>query len=864
MVLEQPLPGGGPDLTLHNTVQTTLRPSMVAPFAPTLARLSAGIVADKALALLASKQLRARGQPIMPSGIDAVACELSLQLLTGNVDALGIAMPRGTSGLPVLLGLYLVFQRWGRPHLYGSVLVATARGELSESLRGLTLEGAPFERMRVGKLVSRPVSGTGGRALGRTMSPPARLGVMRSLDRSTLCKLSQHDGHLLFARLGAIPPPASGVIGSAVVDTVSAARPARGHMTDPGSPDPWTLTYNTLVQAGSKQLWVGELGDPDFEAFCAGRHIPVVRITWPLAQQATQLQPFGFGGKLLSSSGICERACARPPLAFQLVHDAQRDELAREAYTLLGKMRTRVEVSDWPEAARSAYRLLALTSRLACSLETYERAAAIGSPLFNRSARKLLTDIERASRGSFHGAWGDAYDRYWQTFVGIMRRLAKHAEGEPAKMHALFDVIVAAQAAGRKLVVRCQTETERRALREALEELEAEAGVEIVTFGRRAAAGPADAPRLTLLLSPPPPWYSAVLLSAEAGSVEAFVYGYELPKLREAVSESERTYDDDHANARALDALNVPKATSNDWRAHVVELLVERPAYGEAKEWTDTEADVKIPDRNREELWRELVDLWGSELPELEIVGGDLSSTEGYGGFARLVQFLNAPPVLMRDDKSVDVIAGVDGDGLDDVVSKLPGELAAGEHIAFLPGTEHHSLREALMSAWDETLAMERQLFEPLWRAATTDAVKRHGLADLARRVGRHEATVRSWYEDRAAPQKSDDFQAVLVASGNPAAWKARAPIWRFLQTTRTMHRIIGKKLRAAIGEALEDSHDQPNIRELERITGAPVADLLDAAEELIVASVSQAVAVPLAECGRYLSADYPLLKDSA
>jgi hypothetical protein len=120
---------------------------------------------------------------------------------------------------------------------------------------------------------------------------------------------------------------------------------------------------------------------------------------------------------------------------------------------------------------------------------------------------------------------------------------------------------------------------------------------------------------------------------------------------------------------------------------------------------------------------------------------------------------------------------------------------------------------------------------------------------------------VRSWYEDRAAPQRSDDFQAIVEASSLPDAWKARAPIWRFLQTTRATHRIIGKKLRAAIGEALADENDQPNIRELERLTKAPVGDLLDAAEELIVAFVSEPVEVPHAECGRYLASDHPLLK---
>jgi hypothetical protein len=823
---------------------------------PTLARLGEAIAADRALDLLARKQLRARRKPIVPSGMDALACEVALQTLTTTVTSLAVAVPRGRTGLPALLGLYLVFQRWGRPQLRGSVLVATARGELSDSLRGLTLEGSLFEHMQIGKLVSRPVASAG------TARPPARQAMMRSLDRRDLSRLSAAQGNLMFARLGAIPPPVPGVIGFAVVDTVGAARPAPGRLADPDSPDPWTLTYTTLLQAGSAQLWVGELGDPQFEAFCRARRIPVIRITWPLIAAAATLSPFGCGGELLSSRGVCECARARHPLVYQLVHDAQRDELTREAYTLMGMIRRRGDDMESPEPLHTAYRLTALITRLACPLDTYERAAAVGSPVFNLSARAMLADVERASRAAFSGRWADAYDRYWHTLVGVMRRLAKYAEGEPAKLHALFDVIVAARSARKTVVIRCQTETERRALRDTLQELDADTNVEVVTYKRRAAAGPADAGRRTVLLSPPPPWQAATLLSAEEGSLEALVYAYELPKLRQAIADTMSAFDDDRANTAALDTLRMPPVTNGTWRPPASELLVERAAFGKEEEWENTEATVPIPDRGQEDLWRELVDLWGSDLPESASGSGALGDViTDYDGFARLALFSNAPPVLLRDDRLVDVIADADGDGLDDVISKSPSELSAGEHIAFLPGTEHHSLREALMSAWDDTLATERQLFEPLWRSAIEGAVAHNGVGALAVSLQRHEATVRSWYEDRAAPQQPDDFLAVLTASKNPAAWKARAPIWRFLQTTRTMHRIIGKKLRGAIAEAISDAPDQPNIRKLERLTAAPVGDLLDAAEELVIVSVSPAIEVSLAECGRYLPPDHFLLK---
>jgi hypothetical protein len=125
----------------------------------------------------------------------------------------------------------------------------------------------------------------------------------------------------------------------------------------------------------------------------------------------------------------------------------------------------------------------------------------------------------------------------------------------------------------------------------------------------------------------------------------------------------------------------------------------------------------------------------------------------------------------------------------------------------------------------------------------------------------RHDATVRSWWDDRAAPQQPEVFETVLRASGIESALQARAAIWRFLQTTRTMHRIIGKKLRAAVSESLSDAVDQPAVRELEALTKTPVGDLLDIAEDLVVASVGLARRVALADCGHYLTYDHPLLQ---
>lgn len=821
---------------------------------PTLARVASYIAADPALSLLARGVVRANGAPITPSGLDALACCVARSLL-GDRPGAALAVPRGVTGLPAMAGLYLAMMRWALPHLHGSVLVATAQRSLSGQLRNLTIEGVPFERMRAGRLVSRPRPGvTGGHR--------ARQAMMRPLDRGALVGLSQDDGFLLFAPLGSIPtPPASGVLSYAVVDTVASSRPAPGQYADFSGPDAWSSAYRAVESTGAQTLWLGELGDMAFEAFCEARGIPLLRLGWPLIAQAAKLAPFGSGGHLLSTRGLCVRAAAPEPIGVCVVHDSERDERAREVYMLLGKMRRRARGGPLPEPVRAAYKLLGLSSRLACTAEAYERAASLGSPVFNVSADMLHEQVCRAGSSQFRGRWKDAYRRYWDSVIGAIKAIWRLAQEEPAKLLALFDEIADAQSSGRELVVLCQTQTERRALVETLEELGATEGVTVATFARPAPAGGSGEPRRTLLLAPPPPWQTPVLLSGESGDTIGLCYPFEEPKLSEALDAAHRTFCDDRVNEPASQQLSLGSARpENDWEPVVALGLRHLDAFGENEEGGYESASEPLPDPNDNELWRELVDLWGSDIEAVgqSPSGEDPNVEAAYGGSARIIHFVSAPPVALRDDREVDVLRG------EDIVSRLPGELKPGDHIAFLPGTERHSLRDALISAWDETLVTERALCEPLWRAAISQAVERHGIPDLARICERHEATVSNWAEDQSAPQQPEPFQAVLEASGNEDAFSARSTIWRFLQTTRTTHRIIGKKLRAAIAESLSDATDQPAVRDLEKLTRAPIGDLLDVAEELVIEQVGPARAVPLADCGHFLDPEIPLPDEGA
>jgi hypothetical protein len=814
------------------------------------------MASDPALGLLASRRVRADGIALVPTGVDALVCCLARPLLGGRQGGVAFALPRGRVGTPAMLGLYLVMQRWGLPHVHGSVLVATAQTTLSAELRNLTVEGVRFDRLRVGRLVSRP----------KPSRPQVREAMMRPLDRGPAARLSQDDGYLLFGRVGSIPtPPARGVVSLAVVDTNGAARPRPGDTADFDSPDAWSTADRVLGAAGARVAWIGELGDVVFEAFCAERAIPLVRLDWPLLQQAAQFERFrDEGAGVLNASGLCRRALGRPPVALRVVHDSERDLHAREAYVLLAKMCRQGRTKPLPEPVRAAYELLAILSRLASPLDDYEAAAGVGSPVFNRSAAALWRTVRHADSSQFRGErWKEGYRRHWDSLVGAVGSIYRAAAEEPTKLHALFDELATAKRGGRELVCCVQTQTERRALIQTLQDLGIDEGVVVATFAKRADAGPGDAPRRTVLLGPPPPWQAPLLLSGERGDTVALCYPFEEAKLRGAVGAAEAQFGDDRTNAAVLDRLGIASGSTNGWLPSDDDHVVALEDFGEPDDIPESSAVTPLPDPEDRSLWQDLVDLWGADIDPG--VGrapvGDECSTAGYDGMARIVHFENAPPVALRDDRPVDVIADADGDGLDDIVSKPPAELRVGEHIAFLAGTEHQSLRDALMAAWDETLAVERQLLEPLWRTAIESAVAKHGIAAVAARCGRHEGTVRSWADDRAAPQRSSDFEAVLRASEHDGAWQARAAIWTFLQTTRNVHRLIGKKLLAAVAESLSEAGDQPAVRDLEALTRTPVGDLLDTAEDLVVARVGPARPAALADCGHFLNPDHPLLQ---
>lgn len=815
-------------------------------------RLLAYACSDRVLSeVLRPGHLRAGLGRVFSSRVDEAACVVARQLIREEVCSVAFAFPRGRGPQAGLLGLYLALWRHVLPgQLCGSVLVSTTQSEMSSLFRDITLDGARFERLTPGRLV-------GGTA------------TVRPLDRSPRVHgISQADGFLLFARPNTLACVAENVISVMVVDTVGTAGPPP-YARASADPDSWTRTWKANVAAHRKQLWVGELEDADFTRFCAEHDIPLVTFDWPLIERMT-VEPDCIGVGAVTSVRLAERAQRRPPVSYRIVEDADRDYLARQVYALLGKFRRLAKTGDEPKVIATAWKLCGLLSRLPCSRQAYD--AATGSARLSESIERMWRTVDNAKSSAFVGhKWKDAYNRYWDPIRSALRKLIHMQEDEDTcgKYIALIERVGDAEAAGERLRIVCQTNAERTAVKTALREFGVDAErVSVHSFGARFAHGPEGRGRrfvhtcgqtVTLLVGPPPPWRSSVLVTGEEGRVEVLCYRHELTRLRTAVQAAEVSHE--VQNSAALNALGFGEPRLGFLGDDEPVAPAELPGYGRrADEPVDDWRDEVPPAESR--LWEKLVARYGQELPEPDSTDDVEDTTAGalavpYNGMARLVRFTDAAPVFYRADAKADVVRGGDDDGLGAVPV---GELEEGMRIALLPGGQR-SLVEQVSALYDERLFLEGKMFEPLWERALVLAVQNVGIAGLAELTERTTAAVRSWVTGKNTPQQDWRFKRVLEASGDDEVLRAQVPLWDYLTATRGPHRVIGRLNRKAIAEVARDDRQQPYLRELERYVGRDLEDLYDQVELVTVLSVSSPTPVPLSHCGRPLSEDDPLLR---
>src|SRR5579875_1243277 len=346
---------------------------------PALARLLPVMRGDRALAnVLADDKLWVGAQRLQPSGLDLVACALARSVLPSPVGKVALAVPRGLEPLPVLIGLYLAVNRvvLGRltGRLCGSVSISTQRTELRELASRLVFDGSELDdAIPVARLVTEPLA-----------DRRVRAAAIELTDRRKRKGLSQNDSYLLFQLPNRAPPVALNVIFAMVVDTVGCSQ------------DSWALTYERNVAARRRQVWLGELGDADYESFCEERHIPVMRLDWPLIAAASAA--VGVGRSALASTGASARSLALPAPGYHLIASPDVDEELRELNYRLVEMRKRGGAEP-PEPVRYAGQLAGLLTRLACPIDYYERA--VSSFTMSRRVEWLLDRVLEAPSSGF-------------------------------------------------------------------------------------------------------------------------------------------------------------------------------------------------------------------------------------------------------------------------------------------------------------------------------------------------------------------------------------------------------------------------------------------------------------------------------
>ena len=789
---------------------------------------------------------------VTPSGPDRIASAVARSVVGRPETTVAIALPRGIGPTPVLLGVYLSLWRkrpaLGYGRMVGSVAVSTRRAALRELARGLRFDGSELEdAIPLASLVGEPVTG----------QRKVRAAAL-SLDRRSRRGICQGDSYLLFQHRDITPPVAYNVISAMVVDTVGA------------SVGSWEATFERNGAARRRQVWVGELGNGEFEAFCERRDIPLVRLDWALLHAAAQA--WGTGTSTLASTGLAARALTLPATGALVVRHDETEYWLRELAALLNEMRSKARFGEAPEVFTLARVAGALLARTAYPLEHYEQAA--GKLSYGVHTAKWLCDrVEQASASPFRGHWKPVFHTYWPGVKACLQQLTKllaDPEANP-KWWALQGRLLSAVEAGDRVTVLCQTRAERMAVTEALagengllDAADLEQFVDVRSFSQRGAHGD-DPSATTLLLGPPPERHSGVYLAGERGRVEVLCFRHEVRRLRGRLLGAWRDFSDPKPNHAALDRLALgtrPKSTAVALPA-ATELLVELPGYEERTPFAEPDGDQFVqPPEPEDEFWECALELRSSELPD-EPPDDDEPPGERAGapGRAVLVSFDAAPSMYLREDAEVTVIVTGE-EGAPDAVGIDAAQLTAGNIIAVLPGSERGSLLAELMGAWDEQLARVRQRYLPMYERALQAALAQHGIDGVADRVGLTAAAVYTWERGHNYPGSAAALKRLLEASGDEQAIANQAVIQHYFSKTRGAHRHIGRVLNDAVGETvLHRSGGGDNVRKLEELVGVDLTDLFDNVHVLRVSAVSEPRDVPAGVCGSFLDPEDPYLK---
>lgn len=811
---------------------------------------------DRVLDFLAAGNVRTGLDRCVPSAVDLAAAAMARGVVTApQLPALALALPRGHSRVPFVIGLHLALGRLpdGERDSYlpftGSVALATLDLELRELARSLKAAGATIaDAIEVHRL------GVAGTYL------ELRSGRAHALHRRQRFLLV----HLPHLR----PRLESGVVSVSVLDAYA--------MRTEG----WEAAFAWNAADRRGQVWVGELGNAAFERFCGDHAIPLVRFDWPSVEALVRDERARCGEGPLASRGLCERVGDPPRFLLRPVADGEANEIIAELerhfasyYRKAAKLRAKG--LEEPQVLRTARRLFYFLARSVAPLSVYEPLALDIRKSFR--PQKALKRVREARDAEFHGRWKKLLTEWSAVRYGLSA-LYERVKTEHPKFWDLYFLLEREKQREprRRAVLRCATKAEARALELALvdhgavdpADLDADGCLEVRWFGVRAGPleyGPSWANTLTVLFEPPGPNHAGAYLSAEEGEVEALLYPVECQRFRRL---AERTTEHWAAGERNVEVLR-----AHGWP-------VEGPAATPPPTLPDIEEvePFDIPNRREartaelgesvdlmQDHWDEYLALEDADEPGSgeEIDFAHEPSADGGAGpragrlvRARLVRFEDGRYVYFPVDGTVDVLFA----GRPDPHAVM--SVHAGQTVVFMEGSERGSALTELFEHFDDQYGPAK-VYGELWRRALRAAWEQAGSDSALAQTMRPpvtDQTVRNWRRGVVlAPQEEGHFNQVLDLSGEEVAQHNRRRIRRYVERVRGAHRTLGRIFNRAIGEQLWEPGGREQRQLEEMLGGVDLTELFSSVEVRTVdRAVSESRYVPPGLLGRTLPHDHP------
>jgi hypothetical protein len=813
--------------------------------------VDARVSADPVLTLLAAGNVRTGGKRCVPSVVDLAAAVIARSVIDKPAVALGL--PRGRTRTPFLIALDLSLARLAEQRnsnhlrLTGSVALATLDLEVRELARSLKLVCATItEAIQVYRL------GSGGTYV------ELRSGRQGKLDCSQ---------HFLLLHLPHLRPHLEpGVVSVSVLDAYSMR------------PDGWEAAFAWNAADRRRQVWVGELGNAAFERFCTENAIPLVRFDWPTIEALVRDDHARCGTGPLSSHKLCQRAWYPQRFVLRPVADGEANELIAELeqhFASYHRKATKLRVKglEVPDVVRIARRLFYFLARSVAPLSVYE-PVALDIPKSFRPA-KALKRVREARDSEFHGNWKKLLTEWSAVRYGLSA-LYDRVKAEHPKFWGLFFLLEGERAREprRRVVLRCATRAEARALELALvdegavapSDFETGGFLEVRWFGVRSGPleyGPSWSNTLNVLFEPPSPNHAGMYLTAEEGSVEALLYPVECQRFRRHAEDTTARSAASLHNIEALAALGWPVeslASTLPPSPPEVEQVepFEIPGRREPKTLKLGESVHRMQDH-----WGEYLALHENEPPsdEEDDVTDERAGDGAYPGTGRLVaarlaRFESGDYVYFAAAGTVDVIFAE---------RPLPLPVKAirpGQTIVFMEGSERGSVLTELFEYFDDHYGPAK-VYGELWRRTLLTALEKAGsettLAQMLMPPVTGE-TVHNWrIEFVLAPQDEGHVNQIIDLSGEQVAQHNRRSIRRYIERTRGAHRILGRIFNRAVVEQLWEP-DGPEQRKLEEMLGGiDLTELLGSVELHTIAwTATESRYVPPSLLGRTLQRDHP------